>query len=187
MLRIHNSHELRTRLERKSSGKFPTVSRNGTSSPFETFYPKRYTISNNVWPTDGSSHYALYDTLTSVQETENRRGRYSDTRIHGAQETVLYPCTARQRSEADRVTRECSGRVSKHGYQGGKKKKRKEKKRKIGKKIDGGASEIIEWSTLRWSSRFSRCWQQWRAKQRGADKKVIDTDTNLKISWILIS
>ena len=128
MLRIHNSHELRTRLERKSSGKFPTVSRNGTSSPFETFYPKRYTISNNVWPTDGSSHYALYDTLTSVQETKNRRGRYSDTRIHGAQETVLYPCTARQRSEADRVTRESSGRVSKHGYQGGKKKGKEKKK-----------------------------------------------------------
>ena len=154
-----------------------------------------FTRKDTRFPTTFDQRTDRVITLSTILSRPSRKQRTEeeDTAIRGF--TVLRKpcCIHAQRGKDPKLTAllvKALGACRNTGTKAEKKKKRKEKRRKIGKKIDGGASEIIEWSTLRWSSRFSRCWQQWRAKQRGADKKVIDTDTNtmnLKISWILIS
>lgn len=103
--------------------------------------------------------------------------------IHGVQETVPYPCTARQKSQADRVTRESfSRRVSKHGYQGGKKRK-KEKKKKTVRRLtmergkpaklsnDPRYDDYLDSLVVGNNGRRNN-------NERQTDKKVIDTDTD---------
>lgn len=62
-------------------------------------------------------------------------------------------CIHAQRGKNPKLTallvKAWSGRVSKHGYQGGKKQEkeeRKEKRRKVGKKIDGGGGKLAKLS-----------------------------------------
>lgn len=108
---------------------------------------------------------------------------------------MAYPCTAREKSEADRVTRESLlwARVETRVPRRKKKRKKEKERKKSGKKIDGGRGGKL--AKLSNDPRYDDYLDSLvignngrRSNEGPTDKKVIDTDTEyyeFKNPWIL--
>lgn len=148
-----------------------------------------------IWPTDGSSHYALRYSHVRPGNGEANKGkipRYADSRCSGNRGVSMHS-EGKIRSWPRYSWKLALGACRNAGTKAEKKRKKEKERKKSGKKIDGGRGGKL--AKLSNDPRYDDYLDSLvignngrRSNEGPTDKKVIDTDTEyyeFKNPWIL--